>query len=181
VLYSEVQGKFSAPTCTGASGLARNNARGDVRDRDQPDSETAENEDDKRGPGRNPLRCVVWNVQGLTSKRTSKFRLPDFDKLCVNNDLILLTETWTSEISEICVDNFDYIVLNRTEKLATAKRDSGGLMLYFIKSIADGVELYDKECDDIIWVTLKAVNTLRKYCMFIHKAFLLRNEFMYAN
>jgi hypothetical protein len=90
------------------------------------------------------------------TKRSSKLTLPYFQKLFEDNDIVLLTETWTSVVSDIEVEGFEYIVLNRTEKLLTAKRDSGGLILYFRKTISKGVQLYHKECDDIIWVKLKA-------------------------
>jgi hypothetical protein len=56
----------------------------------------------------------------------------------------------------LCVNGFQFIALHRTVKKKTAKRDSGGLVLYFRDTFAGGVSLYKKDCDDMIWVKLDA-------------------------
>ena len=57
-------------------------------------------------------------MQGLVSKRTNKLEHPEVKTVFENNDLLLLTETWTSVHSELDlnVDGFDFIPLHRTER-----------------------------------------------------------------
>ena len=62
----------------------------------------------------------------------------------------------TSTISNIDVDNFETVALHREEKKPTAKRDSGGLVIYIRKSIFAGIEVVTKENDDIILLKAKA-------------------------
>ena len=77
-----------------------------------------------------PLRISLLNVQGLVTKRTNKLKSMEFQNIFKNNDLVLLTETWTNEFSDISVNNFESFVLNRIEKKAASKRNSGGIILY---------------------------------------------------
>ena len=37
-----------------------------------------------------------------------------------------------------------------------AKRDSGGLIVYYRNTISRGIEIYQKQNDDIIWLKLKS-------------------------
>ena len=52
------------------------------------------------------LRCALLNCQGLVTRRTNKLLSDEFKKIFESNDVILLTETWTDEYSNISVDNF---------------------------------------------------------------------------
>ena len=48
------------------------------------------------------MNFALLNIQCLISKRTNKLKLKELSHIFENNDLILLTETWTNESSEIC-------------------------------------------------------------------------------
>ena len=72
------------------------------------------------------VRFAFLNVEGLVTKRTNKLQSPDLLTLFQHNDIIMFNETWTSELSDIAVANFDHIALHRRRK-QSAKRDSGGL------------------------------------------------------
>lgn len=74
------------------------------------------------------------NVQGLCGRRYNKLKSPELLQIFEENQIILLTETWTNDFSDVNVDGFDSFILNRTRKHRNAKRDSGGLMIY-IKSV----------------------------------------------
>ena len=47
-----------------------------------------------------------------------------------NHDIILLTETWTFELSDLHVEGFDHFVLNITEMKKSCKRCSGCVIVY---------------------------------------------------
>jgi len=47
-----------------------------------------------------------------------------------NHDIILLTETWTFELSDLHVEGFNHFVLNRTEMKKDCKRCSGEVIKY---------------------------------------------------
>ena len=72
------------------------------------------------------VRCALLNCQGPVTKRSNKLNSSDFRRIFSSNDIVLLTETWTDQSSEITVDNFDAFVLHRQDKKCTSKRNSGG-------------------------------------------------------
>ena len=76
------------------------------------------------------LRCALLNCQGLVTRRTNKLKSDEFKSIFLLNDVILLTETWTDEYSDVLVDNFETFVLHRQEKKRGSKRNSGGIILY---------------------------------------------------
>ena len=71
--------------------------------------------------------------QGLVSKRTNKLKSVEFQNIFESHDVILLTECWTNQLSELTVNNFESIVLHRQENKKNSKRNSGGLVLYIRK------------------------------------------------
>ena len=67
----------------------------------------------------------------------------------------MLNETWTSEESNVAINGFEHIVLNRSEKKAGTKRNSGGLIVYIRSELFDNNTFLKCENDDIIWLKLK--------------------------
>ena len=58
---------------------------------------------------------------------------------CMNgNDIVLFSETWTNEHSNLDIDDFVVFSKHRVKK-KNARRDSGGLVCYFRKNVAKGV------------------------------------------
>ena len=96
------------------------------------------------------LRFTHLNVQGLASKRLNKLHSDFFVNLFENNDILLFTETWASEMTELDFKDFEYIPLHRTEIHRSARRDSGGLIIYIRSCYFKGVEQLCKDADDII-------------------------------
>ena len=62
------------------------------------------------------LRFALLNVQGLVTKRTNKLQTQELMDIFNSNDIVLLTETWTDNSSEVAVSNFEAFILNRVEK-----------------------------------------------------------------
>ena len=69
-----------------------------------------------------------------------------------NNDLILLTETWTNESSEISFPGFHVFFLSRTDRKQNSKRDSGGIAIYVRDKFYSSDMLIKQDSDDILWV-----------------------------
>lgn len=95
------------------------------------------------------------NVEGLVTKKTNKLNSPEITEIFAKNDIIMFNETWTSESSDLQVENFEVISLHRTKKKKRSKRDSGGLVLYVKSELYDSDMLVKKDCDDIIWIKFK--------------------------
>ena len=108
--------------------------------------------DDGEKPKR--LRLGLINIQGLTSECNCKIKSSEFKAICKNYDILMLNETWTSEESDVA-NGFEHIVLNRTEKKAGTKRNSGGLIVYIRSKLFDNNMFLNFENDVIIWLKLK--------------------------
>ena len=62
------------------------------------------------------LRFALLNVQGLVTKRTNKLQTQELRDIFNSNDIVLFTERWTDNSSEVAVSNFEAFILNRVEK-----------------------------------------------------------------
>ena len=100
------------------------------------------------------LRCALLNCQGLVTRRTNKLKSDEFKSIFHSNDVILLTETWTDEYSDILVDNFETFVLHRQERKSGSKRNSGGIILYVRDKFVSKDMLIFKSQDDILWIKI---------------------------
>ena len=86
-------------------------------------------------PGTVPLSCVCLNVNGdLVVTR----ECPEMIECMNGNDIVLFSETWTNEHSNLDIDDFNVFSKHRVKK-KNARRDSGGLVCYFRKNVAKGV------------------------------------------
>lgn len=92
--------------------------------------------------------CVL-NVQGLMGNRYSKLEDEYMKSLFEKNDILLFTETWLSEMFNADVHGFTSFILNRTEKLKGAKRNSGGLIIYVKSMLKNHVE-FVKNVEDCL-------------------------------
>ena len=95
---------------------------------------------------------MTWNVQGLLSK----FSDSDFINIANSYDVLIFTETWHAKTTNIKLDNFDSFSCPRPKCNRKAKRDSGGVIVYFKKTISSGVVLSKINEKGIIWFKLKA-------------------------
>ena len=88
------------------------------------------------------------------SERTNKLTSPEFTKIYQNHDILLLNETWTSDLCDVSIEGFEHMVLNRTEKKPGTKRNSGGLVVYIKSELFDEKTLVKFDGDDQIWFKL---------------------------
>lgn len=102
------------------------------------------------------LRCASLNVQGLFTKRTNKLKSQCLNDILINNDIVMFTETWTDQFSELHVEGFEYFVLHRTLVKTTSKRNSGGIIIYVKNELVCDDTLFFTCQDDIIWVKIAA-------------------------
>ena len=93
----------------------------------------------------------MWNIQGLVTKLNDD----DFISLINNYDLILLTETWTSKISNIDINGYESINCPRLKCNKRAKRDSGGIAIYYKTKYQNCIELVNINSKGIVWLKLK--------------------------
>lgn len=83
---------------------------------------------------------------------------------------MLLTESWSSQFSDIHVDNFEYFNINRFENKAYNKRYSGGLTIYIRHNL---VSTEYSRCsisvseDDIICVKINSQMLELQHDLFI--------------
>ncbi|MEW8548380.1 MAG: reverse transcriptase family protein, partial [Candidatus Thiodiazotropha sp.] len=98
------------------------------------------------------MNFVLLNIQCLISKRTNKLKLKELTDIFYKNDLILLTETWTNEFSDISFPGFHVFYLSRTDRKQNSKRDSGGIAIYVRDKYYSSDMLVKQDSDDILWV-----------------------------
>ena len=68
------------------------------------------------------------------------------------NDLIMLTETWTDENSDLSFAGFKVFWLSRLDKKRKSKRSSGGIAIYIRDTFYKANMLYKQDGDDILWL-----------------------------
>ncbi len=93
-------------------------------------------------------------MNGLCGQRNNKIENPYFQTLLKGHDIILLTETWTSDVSNINVEGYCCYPAHRTLRKKKARRDSGGLIVYIKDDISSGVEFIRNVNDDLMWLKL---------------------------
>ena len=86
------------------------------------------------------------------TKKVNKLQCTEIKTVFQNNDIVMFNETWTSEMSNLDVENFEYFALHRTQRKLNAKRDSGGIIIYVKSELYNSKMLVKTDCDDIIWL-----------------------------
>lgn len=99
-----------------------------------------------------PLRITLLNIQWLISKNVNKIDSSELKHIFDCNDIVLLTETWSSDLHNYSFNGFECIVLHRLEKKLGSKRDSGGFIIYRRSHLFDKSSIVHKDSDDIIWL-----------------------------
>ena len=110
-----------------------------------------------------PWTCsTLMAILRIQHKNTDYLMIldPELKKTSFNNyDIVLCTETWKNENSVIDIAGFDCLTLQRTRR-AGAKKNYGGIVVYFCSELSSYVELTKTTGDCIVWVRV------RKY--FLH-------------
>ena len=76
------------------------------------------------------LNCTLLNIQYLISKRTNKLESQELKQFFQNNDIVLLTETWSDEYYDLTFPDFKVLSLIRDNRNINAKQNSGGIAIY---------------------------------------------------
>ena len=99
------------------------------------------------------VHMLSWNINWLTNDKLSDDILGNFfTKL----DIILLTETWTSDNAEIELKDFTFYNCPRKYRHPNAKRDSVGIGIFVRDHIKHGVVIWRNTEDVVAWIQLKA-------------------------
>ena len=72
-----------------------------------------------------------------------------------NYDIIMLSETWSSDQDDFSLDGYFYYNYPRNYKHPDAKGMSGGLGIFIRLELKDGVDIWSYTDDVIAWVILK--------------------------
>ena len=95
------------------------------------------------------MMCL--NVNGSL---VNKLEYPEFTECMGENDIVLLSETWTNEKHDLGVNEFAEPLCKHRIRKKNAKRDSGGLVCYFKKYLFDGVSEIKWEFEDGVCIRL---------------------------
>ena len=95
--------------------------------------------------------CLL-NVQGLVGKRYNKHDSDEMKQLFKDHDVLLFTETWSSDCYNYNVLNFQSCVVNRTCTSEGAKRNSGGMIVYVHERLKKYVHFVKSSCESVLWL-----------------------------
>ena len=113
------------------------------------------------------LKCLSWNVHGLTSVYNDN----DFLNLVDSYDILFLSETWLNDSNLIDIDGFVKIsCVNRSVNIG--KRNDGGLAV-FCRHFLNDVITVEKELNyGIVFVKLKCdFFILKMICIYVFHMF----------
>ena len=96
-----------------------------------------------------------------------------------------MCETWTNERSDITLEGYEHYAFHRKRK-PRAKRDSGGLILYYRTNIAKGIKFLKKFGESVIWIELdkeffKLEQTIIIACCYVVPQGSSRNDILDIN
>ena len=96
------------------------------------------------------LQFLSWNVQGIRSKLNDQ----DFLEYISKFDVLIFTETWHSEITNLNIDGFDNFSCPRPQANKNAKRNSGGFFVFFKRYLNGRLELIESDEKGFFWFKL---------------------------
>ena len=100
------------------------------------------------------LHFGLLNIQGLATSTTDKIHNGELIDIIKKHDIIMFTESWTNELSDIDICGYDHYDLHRKRKSKNAKRDSGGMIIYYKQELNNYVNFVKSDSDDIMWLKL---------------------------
>ena len=99
-----------------------------------------------------PINIISCYINGLSQGKLDDALLGSFLK---SYDVILLNETWASDLDDYALDGFVYHNYPRKWKHPKSKRDSGVLGIFINHTIQEGIVKWAHTDDIITWVILK--------------------------
>ena len=93
------------------------------------------------------LSCLLWNVQGISTK----LRDSDFLAFISRYDVLIFTETWASATSHLEIKGYSYFNCPRLKYNFSAKRNSGGIIVYYKDKYRSCISLSKSDCKGMMW------------------------------
>ena len=90
-------------------------------------------------------------MNGLTSEKKQS---AEYGSFISQNDTVFLFETWTDKDSDVDFSGYTSHNFYRKFQNRRAKRNSGGVVLYYKNHLKPGIELVRNHYDTVIWVRL---------------------------
>ena len=103
------------------------------------------------------LKFALLNIQCLISRRTNKLESQELEHIFQTNDLVLLTETWAGEYSDVSFPDFKIFYLSRTNGKSNTKRNSGGIAIFIREKDCTPNMQIKSDGDDILWLRLDGI------------------------
>ena len=122
------------------------------------------------------LRFTLLNVQGLVTRRTNKLKTPEMQKVFDSSDVVMFTETWTNDLSNIEVNNFESFVLNRKDRKKKSKRNSGGIILYLRNKFVSKDTLVMLDEEDFLWVKISKATLSTENDLYICLCYIIPED-----
>ena len=98
------------------------------------------------------MKVLVWNCNGLTN---DKHNDAQFIEILLQNDIVILSESWTEEYFDYELPNFVSFNFHRKFKSKKARRNSGGIVVYVRDYVSRGVKIISNRFDTLIWLKLE--------------------------
>ena len=92
------------------------------------------------------LKIFAWNIHGLNN-----LKLNLHSRLFSENHVIILSETWTNDLSEFYLKDYIYSNFSRHKKHDLAIRSSGGIVMFLHRDLKKGVDVAFKSREGAIW------------------------------
>ena len=96
------------------------------------------------------IKIAAWNINGLKNKCNDL----DFIRIVKKYDIVIVSETWLSENSNLNIDG-EYIFCKPAYKKAKKGRHSGGFIIIVKKHLRKGVKFIDDEDNFCLWFKLE--------------------------
>ena len=104
------------------------------------------------------IKIGFFNINGLIGETTFN---PDFSDIIKKYEIIVLTETWHDKVE--CInkikgnfpDDYKFIENARKNKNKKSKRNSGGILVCYKKTLHNDIKIVDKNTENMIWLKLK--------------------------
>ena len=83
----------------------------------------------------------------------NKLEIPDIRSYIYNCDICLFCETWSNEHTDMDLEGYECKPVHRQRHI-NARRDSGGLVVYFKEQLSAGISIVKVHEDCVIWLKL---------------------------
>ena len=98
------------------------------------------------------VKILSWNIHGLSQDKLSDDILGTMLK---GYDIILLSETWASDLDDFVLEGFEYHNYPRKCMHLNGARNSGGLGVFIRQSIRESIDIWCHTEDIVVWYLLR--------------------------